>query len=46
MSVLFICILGLTSWNTLPCVSNEDILSILKLSVAKLMTLAINYWHK
>jgi hypothetical protein len=46
MVVLFICILGLTSRNTLPPTPNEDILSILKLSVARLMTVAINYWHK
>ena len=46
MSVLFICVLGLTSCNTRPPTRNEDILSILKLSVAKLMTVAINYWHK
>ena len=47
MSALFIRVLGLTGCNTLlPPTRNEEILSVLKLSVAKLMTLAINYWHK
>jgi len=43
MAVLFIRVLGLTSRSTLPPTRNEDILSILKLSVARLMTVAINY---
>jgi len=47
MPALFIRVLDLTGCNTLlPPTHNEEILSVLKLSVAKLMTLAINYWHK